>query len=366
MNRFLLLSLALLLAYVPLVQAQTVPVTTTSDDARAHFEEGRARMAHADFAGAREHLDAALAADPSFGLAHMYRAIASPSDLEAEHMRRASAADVSEGEGQMIASYAAHLEDDHEREVALLRAVAEQFPDDPHPPFNLGFELYGLDRHDEAITVFRQSIARDAAFAGAHNGLGYAAMEAGDDATAERAFRDYIRLAPDEANPYDSYGEFLMIRGRYDEAEAQFEQALARNPDFAASANNLARVGIERSNRRFEQAVASGDADAVAALYTAGAVAYPPGAPPVRGREAIRELFAGFVAGGVDGVDLETLEVRAMGDYAHEMGIGRISVGSEVGDPFSYSVLWMKDGDEWRLHRDIWNSDGPEPTSAKN
>ncbi len=172
---------------------------------------------------------------------------------------------------------------------------------------------------------------------------------------AEKAFRDYIRVAPNEANPYDSYGEFLMNQGRLDEAEAQYEMALVKNPEFANARTMLVRVGINKSNRAFEAAVASGDGEAVANLYTEGGIAYPPNSSPVEGREAIAKLFNGYAAAGVDGVTIETTEVRAMGDYAYEIGIGRISAGGEEGEPFNYSVLWMKDGDTWRLHRDIWN-----------
>ncbi|MEP0547223.1 MAG: tetratricopeptide repeat protein [Rhodothermales bacterium] len=356
MNRFFLLAAALLLFGAPFAQAQRVPATTTSDDARVHYVQGLDALANADFARARTHLDAALVADPAFAIAHMYRAVAGAEGRE-EHMRQATThgARASEAERQMIESYAAHLDGDHEREIALVNTLAESYPADPYPPFQVGFELYGMERYDEAVAAFQRAIAADPNFGGAFNGLGYAAMEAGDDATAEQAFRDYVRVAPNEANPYDSYGEFLMNAGRLDEAEAQFEMALTKNPAFEVSRTNLMRTGIMRGNRAFEAAVARGDAKGVASLYTEGGIAYPPGAPPAQGREAIAELFAGYVANGVDGVTLETSEVRAMGDYAHEMGIGRISVGGEKGDPFNYSVLWMKDGDEWRLHRDIWN-----------
>lgn len=362
----LLLTAALLLASAALAHAQRMPVTTTSDAARVQLEKGVHAIAHADFARALVHFDAALAADPDFALAHMYRAVTS-ADRRDEHLRRAKAlgARASEAERQQIASYAAQLDGDRDREVAILTALADRYPSDPLPMFIAAFSEYGRGDYAAAVAAGRRALEADPSFAQAYNAIGYAEMAAGNDAGAERAFREQIRLAPDEANPYDSYGEFLMTRDRLDEAEAEFERALARDPAFEVSRTNLARVGVMRANGAFEAAVAAGDADAVATLYTAGAVAFPPGAPPVQGREAVRELFAGMVASGVDGLSLETREVRAMGDYALEFGTGTITVGGEAGDPFSYSVLWMKDGDAWRLHRDIWNSDGPEATAGR-
>ncbi len=367
MKRFLLFSLTLLLAYVPLAQAQMVPITTTSAVARAEFEQGRDRMSNADFDGAREHLDAALAADPAFGLAHMYRAIASSAAEREGHMRQAASARVSDGERQMIESYAAHLAGDHEREIALLNTVAEQFPGDPHPPFNLGAELYSLERYDEAEAAFQRVIAADADFAGANNLRGYNAMAKGDDALAERAFREYLRVAPNEANPHDSIGEFYMLRGRYDEAEEQFEMALSKNPDFTVSSNNLVRIGIERQNARFERAVANGDADALAALYTQVGQLLPPNEEIVRGRDAIRDYWAGFVAGsGINGMDLTTSEVFVGDGMATELNTWTVSVNGEVVDSGKATVVWGQVGDEWLMHRDMWSSDRAPMTSESN
>jgi Tfp pilus assembly protein PilF len=211
MKRFLLSSLTVLLVTASFARAQQLPVTTASDAARQHYVQGVSALANADFARARTHLDAALDADPSFAMAHMYRAVAAAEGRE-DHARQATShgTRASEAERQMIASYAAHLDGDHEREIALMNTVAEAFPSDPYPPFQVGFELYGMERYDEAVAAFQRAIAADPSFGGSYNGLGYAAMEAGNNTLAEKAFRDYIRVAPDEANPYDSYGEFLM------------------------------------------------------------------------------------------------------------------------------------------------------------
>ncbi len=357
MNRLLLLSILLLVA-APLAQAQQIPVTTTSDAARVQYVRGVHSTAYVDFDRARTYLDAALTADPSFAMAHVYRAVLSPAAARDEHMRQAGAANVSEGEREFIEAYAANLSGDYDREEALQRALAERFPNDPMPMFWWANTQLNRGNHAEAVDAANRALAAAPAFAPAYNLIGYTEMAAGNTAAAEQAFREQIRLAPDEANPYDSYGEFLMLEGRLDEAETQFEMALTKDPTFEASRTNLARIGIERSNRRFEQAVASGDIDALTSLYTVGAIVFPPDMEPVRGREAIGELFAGYVASGTDGVDLETLEVQVLGNFAFELGTGTVRVDGEVADRFSYSVLWARVGDEWRLHRDIWNSDG--------
>jgi len=71
---------------------------------------------------------------------------------------------------------------------------------------------------------------------------------------AERAFTRYIRLVPDEANPYDSYAELLMKEGRFDESITMYEKALSVNPRFYSAhvgiADNLTFKGLTVDARK--------------------------------------------------------------------------------------------------------------------
>ncbi|MDX1531299.1 MAG: SgcJ/EcaC family oxidoreductase [Rhodothermales bacterium] len=368
MLRFRLPSLfVVFLGTATLALAQMVPVTTDSEDARAHFEKGRHAASNVQFDKARMHFDAALEADPEFVLAHLYRAAFSPPEKRAAHLEKAKRhlADASEGERMMVEAYEAGEADDYDGEVALYTSIAERYTDDPYPHLHLGWAHYGAERYDDALAAAERALAADANFAAAYNIIGYSELAQEDHAAAEEAFKNYVRLAPDEANPYDSLGELYLNMERYDEAAELFEKALARDPDFTASRTNLARIGIEKANRKFMEAVAAQDADALAGLYTANAMMLPPNSEPVQGRDAIKERIASMFAAGVDGLELETEEVRTMGNYAHELGSGTVRAGGEVVDEFKFSVLWVKDGDAWRLHRDMWNSNRPAaPTVA--
>lgn len=358
MVRFLPIALLLLLG--PLVHAQRVPMTTASDEARAHFVRGLHALGHADFDRGRAHLDAALDADPNFALARMYRASTAPPTEREAHMQQAEArlADVSDGERMMVEAYRANMDGDSDREIATLAAVAERYPDDPFPAFIAGWRHYGAERYAEAEAAGRQALAADPAFAPAYNLLGYTYLNRGNHAAAETALLNYVRLAPDAANPYDSLGELYLNMDRYDEAADLFERALARDPEFTVARDNLVRAHIGMVNQQFEAAVAAQDADALAALYTEGARLIPPGEPAVTGRDAIRGHWAAAFAAGVDGADLETHEVYAMGDTATELGAVDIRAGGQAAGGARYTVVWAKDGDAWRLHRDIWNSGG--------
>ena len=73
--------------------------------------------------------------------------------------------------------------------------------------------------------------------------LGYSNRNLENYDEAEKAFKKYIELIPDDPNPYDSYAEMLSKQGRYEEAITQYEKALAIDPNFFPShmgiANNL-------------------------------------------------------------------------------------------------------------------------------
>lgn len=365
MKRLLLSTLAVLFVTASLAQAQKMPITTASDAARAHYVQGEHATGNVDFERARAHLDAALAADPTFAMARLYRAVISGGDERAEHVRHATAnaAQASEAERQMIASYAANLAGEHDREGELLTALAERYPSDPMPMFWWANTEANRGNNAEAVAAANRALAADPTFAPAYNLIGYAEVARGDMGAAEQAFRNYVRLAPDEANPYDSFGEFYLNQGKLDEAEAQYEMALTKNTSFANARTMLARIGIERSSLRFEQGIADGDADAIGALYTEDAIALPPGAPTLVGRDAIRDDFAALIASGIRDVQLETTEVVRFDDTAIERANIYVREGGQVVLSGKSLVVWVLRDGEWLYARDMWNWDEPTPAS---
>jgi uncharacterized protein (TIGR02246 family) len=121
---------------------------------------------------------------------------------------------------------------------------------------------------------------------------------------------------------------------------------------------------IKSNNQKFEEAIAAGDAAAVAGLYTEEATVMPPDAASVTGREAIESLWSGVMESGAKSVDLTTLQVEGNGDLAYEIGAFTLTVQPEGQDAAEasgkYVVVWKRgDDNTWRLHVDIWNSNHP-------
>ena len=103
-----------------------------------------------------------------------------------------------------------------------------------------------------------------------------------------------------------------------------------------------------------------GDATALAELYTEDAQLLPPNSDFVIGKEAIRAFWQSIMDMGIKAVKLEIIEVAGHGDTAIEMS--RFTLEDKLGqalDKGKYIVVWKREGGQWKLHRDIFNSNMP-------
>ena len=135
--------------------------------------------------------------------------------------------------------------------------------------------------------------------------------------------------------------------------------AVLASPSPSAQSGDV-RAAIEAANAKFGAAWGSKDAAAVTALYTANATLLPPNSARVTGSPAILEFWKGALAAAPARGKLTTGEVEAHGDTAHEVGTYELSAADGVVvDKGKYVVVWKREGGQWKLHRDIWNSDMP-------
>ncbi len=118
------------------------------------------------------------------------------------------------------------------------------------------------------------------------------------------------------------------------------------------------RAEIESANERFVDAFAAGDAQRLASYYTSDGQALPPGGDVVSGHSAITGMWQAVMAMGVKRAELETVEVDEVADStAIEQGRYRLfGEGNAPIDHGKYLVVWRREGDGWKLHRDIWNT----------
>jgi len=122
------------------------------------------------------------------------------------------------------------------------------------------------------------------------------------------------------------------------------------------------RAAIEAANAKFSADFAKGDAAALASHYTATGEAFPPNGEIARGHEAIAKVWKGAMDAGIKAIKLTTVEVASRGDLAYEVGTyAAMDGGGKTLDSGKYVVIWKREGGEWKLHRDIWNTNMPAP-----
>jgi uncharacterized protein (TIGR02246 family) len=118
---------------------------------------------------------------------------------------------------------------------------------------------------------------------------------------------------------------------------------------------------IQAAQDRLAEAVAARDAGRAAALYTEDARLIPQGAAACRDRGAIAAFFAGAFAKGIAGARFMTEEVEGDERQATEIGRYELYAVPPNGERIlategRYLVVWRKDGGEWRMHRDMFNT----------
>jgi uncharacterized protein (TIGR02246 family) len=118
----------------------------------------------------------------------------------------------------------------------------------------------------------------------------------------------------------------------------------------------MSQSEIGAVNRQFEEAARKGDLDRLASLYTPDAMAVPPDSRVVKGRENIKQMWAGIAQQiGLKDVRLNTLDLQVAGDMAYEVGEADLTIATGKA-ALNFVVVWKKTDGQWRLHRDIWNT----------
>jgi len=124
---------------------------------------------------------------------------------------------------------------------------------------------------------------------------------------------------------------------------------------------------IKHQNKVFMDSFKKNNPDKIAGLYTKDGKVLAPNMRIVSGREGIKHMMQGMHNSGISEVDLGISELHLEGNSAIEIGHYKIKIeNGQVLDKGKTMVYWKKDGDTWRMYRDMWNSNGPPSSSDGN
>jgi tetratricopeptide (TPR) repeat protein len=238
---FCLLALPLVASAAP--AAEKVPITTSSEEARQLYLQGRDATEKLRAADAHAFFEKAVAKDPNFALGYYGLINSAPTNkafFAALKQALAVADKASAGEQLMIGAIQAAVNGDVDGQRRMLTELVAKYPGDERALALLGIFYFGLQQYPTSIEYLTKATAIAPTFSLPYNQLGYAYRFEGKYPEAEATFKKYIELLPSDPNPYDSYAEFLMKAGRFDESIASYRKALEMDPTFISALIGIA------------------------------------------------------------------------------------------------------------------------------
>jgi TolB-like protein/Flp pilus assembly protein TadD len=237
-------------------------VTTTSLEAYELYAKAQRARHNNRWSDARTLFDEALRIDPAFTLARaqLVTVLERLGDNAAARPHRlvvAGQLDRLPERQRLLAEAVQQYDRNPPRALELLERLIERYPDEEEA-YDSIIHAY-THAYDPAYArkalAFMQRWARAIPGPGSghfHNHYGYAYIEHGLFADAEREFRAYIRVSPDEANAYDSLAELYLMTGRPALTVETYDQALRLNPRFGWS--HFGRVYALAMQGKFDEA----------------------------------------------------------------------------------------------------------------
>ncbi|RWM21791.1 MAG: SgcJ/EcaC family oxidoreductase [Mesorhizobium sp.] len=124
---------------------------------------------------------------------------------------------------------------------------------------------------------------------------------------------------------------------------------------MAQPTENIREV-LQKANDGWNSAFNSGNADAVAALYTPDAVVLPSTHAFVRGTSAIKDFWKELISAGVRNHGIELVDAVAAGDIAYATGKWSAEGGETQRYEGSIVTIFRRETDgSWRVCLHTWN-----------
>ncbi len=216
----------------------SLPVTTSSPQARALYEKGMQDYENLYLERCNDDWRAAVKADPDLALAWAWIAFngSDPKEISAAREKaKALAPKLTPGEQLMIAWIVKVQEGDAIGGISAMNDMLEMYPRDKHLFYLAGNWLMGEEGADQAQRMMEKALAIDKSFPAALNDLAYSYARNREFDKAFAAMDRYVALLPNEPNPQDSYGELKRMAGDFDGSLQHYRAALKIDPDFVTS-----------------------------------------------------------------------------------------------------------------------------------
>jgi len=221
-------------------------ITTNSPEAYQHYLAGIEYHRQFAFSKARTSLERALEYDSLLAMAYYYLVdcylmVSKDKELITKAMKLSNK--VGRKERLYIEARYASVFDDNLGAVEKLKTIVELYPEEKEAYLQIAnFYSLALAEFDQAIYYYNKVIELDSLHRRAHCHLAYALEKAGEFDHALKAADNYIALAPDEANAYDTKSEIYAWNGMLPEAIEMAQKAVEVDSTYYLSWYGLGQL----------------------------------------------------------------------------------------------------------------------------
>ena len=235
-------------------EVSVADATTHNREAYRSYLEGIEYERRYYFEEALNAFKRAAELDSDFAMAHYAVARSVPNSTESRHeieLAKKLSSSLGQREKRYINSKYASLHSDIETAIREMELLIETYPEEKDAYLQLG-NLYQRRDERRAIGYYRRAIEIDPLFRDAYNQLAYLYQNQNEFDNAIWAITQYINVAPDEPNPYDSRAAMYALNGKLDQAIESYRKALAIDPEFHMSWAGLGHMYLFK--RDYEEA----------------------------------------------------------------------------------------------------------------
>ena len=244
-----------------------IPVTTSSDSARAAFEQGLRLLDQSDYLTSRPYFTKAIELDPKISPAYIFR-IYSDFTLDerlADLKNAKDAIDTSESsewEILYIQFYSSFLNSDYKSRLEIARKIAADYPDAARAQADLGSTYLSGNEYGKARECYKKAIALDSTWPGGYLGLVnlYEFYDPKDFKLAESNAEKVAVLAPASPGVQVTLGDCYRAENELDKARDAYTKCLQLDSTSRDAYYKLGHVSAflgkyEEARKSYAQAV---------------------------------------------------------------------------------------------------------------
>ena len=156
---------------------------------------------------------------------------------------------------------------------------------------------------------------------------------------------------------FSAVEQFLMNKWPNDTTIEYRGSGVILHMDNKGTAYLKSRIQVIEVENELVRLINNQKWDSVANVYISTGVIYPPGAPPLMGREAIATFWRTASLRGLHKLELQLIDIEQSGDLLISQGkyVMR-NARMEILDIGKFIAIYRKEKNKWRLQTDMFNS----------